>query len=77
MEISLLRVGYEVGDKDGGIVCGMTCWLEMGIEGGRGTDWIAMLIVGEDVLCSGRAESGIPGMNKPDISGPSKIPVCI
>ena len=73
LEISLLRFGYEYGVIDGGVVCGITCCL----EGGCGMDWIAILIAGKDVLCLGRAESGIPGMNKPDISGPLKNPVCI
>ena len=49
----------------------------MGIEVGLGIDCIAVLIAGEDVLFLGRAESGIPGVNKPDTSGPFKNPVCI
>ena len=73
LEVSLLRVGYDCGV----IVCGVTCWLGLGIERGRGTDWIAVLVAVGDVLCLGHAEIGIPGVNKPDISGPFKNPVCI
>ena len=77
LDISLLRIGYDLVEKGNDIVCRVTCWLEMGIEGGCGTDRIAVLTTGEDVLCLGHVEIGISGINKPGISGAFKNPVCI